>query len=64
MLAIEHEAVRPDIVLLGKALSGGGMLRLFLSFGVIRPFIHPSMSLVDSLSALSFLNFRFLAICL
>lgn len=25
MLCYEHDGIRPDIVLLGKALSGGGM---------------------------------------
>lgn len=27
MLACEHDGVRPDVVLLGKALSGGGTFK-------------------------------------
>jgi len=34
MLCSEHDNVRPDVVLLGKALSGGG--QLFTSTGSLR----------------------------
>jgi hypothetical protein len=39
MLCCEHDGIRPDMVLLGKALSGGG--ESVLVWFLLRVFTHP-----------------------
>lgn len=50
MMCYEHDSIRPDIVLLGKALSGGGML-FFLAVTPLTNVLHFSVYPVSAVLA-------------